>query len=42
VDGAKDALYARKDAAVNAGTKSGKNWRVLSPSGKIVAVSDDL
>jgi hypothetical protein len=40
-EGQKDGLYARKDAAVSAGKRSGTTWRVLSPAGKVVAVSDD-
>lgn len=34
--------YARKDAAVKAGIRAKQEWRVIAPSGKVVAVSDDL
>jgi hypothetical protein len=34
--------YARKDAAVKAGIRAEQDWQVKAPSGKVVAVSDDL
>jgi hypothetical protein len=41
VDDWEETPYARKDAAVKNGVRSGKGWQVTY-KGKVVASSDDL